>query len=286
MRRLVLAIPLVLAASCSPEVKQVRHSPMPLEQPIAVTREFAVPVLMYHRVSDLTEREARSPLMRDLTVSPADFEEQVKYLKDQGFTFLFARQVEEALQHGKPLPKKAVALTFDDGYKDNFSNAFPILKRYGAKATIFIVTNNLRRPGRLTWPELHEMSGEGVGYGSHTVSHPDLTTLSSEDLRYELRESKRILEEGLSSSITSVAYPAGQYNGVVAYEAREAGYLAGWKKGGGPVEPRHAGDLYLLPRVRVHGRTTATGFKRKVLSGVYVQELRLRQHFKRLLASR
>ncbi|MCH9044927.1 MAG: efflux RND transporter permease subunit, partial [SAR324 cluster bacterium] len=85
-------------------------------------------------------KEALSPLLRDLTVSPAGCERQIAYLVEEGFTFLFAREVEQAVREGTRLPEKSVAITLDDGYIDNFEQAYPILKKYGAKATIFMTT--------------------------------------------------------------------------------------------------------------------------------------------------
>lgn len=107
-----------------------------------------------------------------------------------------------------------------------------------------------------------------MGYGSHTVHHYELTSLTVPQIDFELLESKRVIEEKLIERITAVAYPSGKYNRIVAERTQAAGYQAGWKKGGGPVEPGQ--DMYLLPRVRVHGRTTMSDFRRKVWSGVYV----------------
>ena len=228
--------------------------------------EFAVPVLMYHRICDLTPDEAKSPLMRDLTVSPANFEHQVAYLQQKGFTCLLASDVEAALRERRPLPERSVAITLDDGYRDNFDCAFPILKRYGVPATIFLVTSTVDTAGHLTWSNVAEMRPHPVGYGSHTVTHADLTSLSLDRLDYELRESKRVLESRLIERISAIAYPSGKYNGMVAERTREAGYLAGWKKGGGPVQP--GADPYLLPRMRVKGSTNLDEFKRIVWSGV------------------
>jgi peptidoglycan/xylan/chitin deacetylase (PgdA/CDA1 family) len=243
--------------------------PAGAERALPATRRFAVPVLMYHRVADLTAREARSPLMRDLTVAPADFERQMRYLVENGFTLLLAREVEEAVREDLPLPEKAAAVTMDDGYHDNFEQAFPVLRRYRLPATLFLVTSTIGTARHLAWDEVALMHGEGVGYGSHTVSHRDLTLLSLPELDFELGESKRVLEERLIERITAVAYPAGQYNATVAARAQAAGYLAGWKKGGGPVQP--GADLYLLPRVRVRGCTPWAEFCRAVWSGVYIE---------------
>lgn len=233
-----------------------------------MTENFAVPVLMYHRVCALSEREARSPLLRDLTVSPQDFERQVKYLSDHGFVFLKASQVEEALNQHEPLPEKAVALTMDDGYRDNFTDAFPILRKYRAAATIFLVTNTVDTPGHVAWDDVAVMRQQDVGYGSHTVHHYDLTDLPEAQLDYELRESKRVLEERLAEPVSDVAYPSGAYNALVVARTRCAGYRAGWKKGGGPVQP--GAEPFLLPRVRVRGDTTMEEFKRMVWSGRYL----------------
>ena len=128
----------------------VSHPAPQPARPVTMIEAFAVPVLMYHRVSDLTEAEARSPLMRDLTVAPKDFEEQIRYLVDNGFTFLLARDVEQAVREHRSLPEKAVAITLDDGYKDNFEHAYPILRKYNVPATIFLVTNRSGRRG-LSW---------------------------------------------------------------------------------------------------------------------------------------
>jgi peptidoglycan/xylan/chitin deacetylase (PgdA/CDA1 family) len=233
-----------------------------------LTDQFAVPVLMYHRVADLNAKETRNPLMRDLTVSPAKFEEQVRHLSENGFTFLFASEVETAVLEGKALPERAIAITMDDGYADNFEQAFPILRKYGAKATIFLVTNTLDKAGHLTWDNCRTMQPEGVGYGSHTVHHYELPSLSVAEMDRELRDSKQTIEFRLSAPVTSVAYPSGAYNQTVASRAEAAGYLAGWKKGGGPVQPGM--NAYLLPRVRVNGENSMADFKRKVYSGAYV----------------
>ncbi len=156
----------------------------------------------------------------------------------------------------------------DDGYKNNFEEAFPILRKHRLPATIFLVTSTVDTAGHLSWDDVLIMHKKQIGYGSHTVHHYELTALPLLQLDYELRKSKRVIEEKLVERISAIAYPAGKYNQTVAERAKAAGYLAGWKKGGGPVQP--GDDMYLLPRVRVHGRTTLKEFERKVWSGVYV----------------
>jgi len=233
-----------------------------------LTANFAVPVLMYHRICNLTKREARSPLLRDLTVSPANFEAQVRYLVENDFTILPVTEVESALREGRPLPEKAVALTMDDGYRDNFACAFPILRKYGIPATVFLVTAAVGDEKHLSWDNARAMQAKACGFESHTVHHYDLTLLPADQLDAELRDSKRTIEEKLNMPVTQVAYPSGSYNDTITTQARFAGYHLGWKKGGGPVTP--GDDPYLLPRIRIRGCTDMRDFERKVWSGVYV----------------
>jgi peptidoglycan/xylan/chitin deacetylase (PgdA/CDA1 family) len=228
--------------------------------PVATTAEFAVPVLMYHRIAVLAPDAG--PLLRDLTVSPAEFERQVRYLVENGYSILTAGQVERAVRLREELPVRAVALTLDDGYDDNFTQAFPILRRYGLDGTLFLVTSTVDTPGHVRWGEAREMLEEGMEFGSHTVHHFDLTILSLPELDRELRDSREKLERQLETPVRQIAYPSGQYNERVKERARWAGYLAGWKKGGGWVTPES--DPLLLPRVRVRGSTTMARFIQKV----------------------
>lgn len=278
-----LAIPLCLvvgaALAVGSWVKRVPPPATPVRR--VVTRpskpspklvdDYAVPVLMYHRIDTLTPKEARSPLMRDLTVSPEDFEDQVRYLAEKGFTFLLASDVDEAVRLGKPLPEKAVCITMDDGYSDNFDVAYPVLKRYGAKATVFVVTSSMGKPARLTWGNIGEMHAGGLSFASHTVTHADLTSLSDDRMDYELRVSRAELERRLAEPVRSIAYPSGAYDDRVIERAEVAGYWAGWKKGGGPVMP--GATPMMLPRVRVNGNTSIDAFQRKVWSGVVARAI-------------
>ncbi len=273
MKKFLLAIFVVALVGCTGTRRTetisnvgVIRKPYIQQKVLARTYDFSVPVLMYHRICEMTPQESRNRFLHDLSVSPSDFEAQVKYLKDEGYNFLTVSEIEFALQNGYPLPSKSIALTLDDGYKDNFSEAMPILAKYGAKATIFMVTDNFGRADRLTWSNAREMLRKEISFQSHTKSHPDLTQLSDKQLNHELSDSKLILEQGLNIVVSSVAYPAGEFDKRVISMCKRTGYSAAWKKGGGPVEPQNASKPYELPRIRIHGRTDFAKFKKRVSS--------------------
>ena len=250
----------------------VRPAPLPVTpapSPV-VTADFAVPVLMYHRICNLTPAEECSPLLRDLTVAPTAFDQQMAYLAANGFYVVTVEEIADALREHRSLPEKAIAITMDDGYRDNFSDAFPILQRYHFPATEFLVTATLQTPGHLAWRDIAEMRPL-FNFQSHTVHHFDLTVLPPAELIAELAGAKATLEAALRVSITHLAYPSGAYNDTVMAAARACGYQFAWKKGGGPVTPRD--DPYMLPRVRVRGDTTMEDFARLAWSGVYRERM-------------
>ena len=129
------------------------------------------------------------------------------------------------------------------------------------------------QPQRRTWYEvaLSRINPNNVDYGSHTVSHADLPSLNTELLDFELRESKRFLEDILDEPITSLTYPAGRFDDRVVEHVQRAGYLTAWDKGGGAVRP--GDDPFRLPRVRVHGNTSLKDFERKVWSGYWERKM-------------
>ncbi len=178
-------------------------------------------VLLYHRVA-IVKESWELP-----AVPPIEFEKQLVYLKRYYHVISLATFV-DALKNGfDRLPKKHgrrfVVITFDDGFKDNFTNAFPLLKKYETPATFYISTGFIENPqmqstaysdmGRhefLSWRELQEMANHPlVEIGAHTVSHPRLTDISVEDAMEEIRISKSILEEKLGKTIAIFAYPFG-----------------------------------------------------------------------------
>jgi peptidoglycan/xylan/chitin deacetylase (PgdA/CDA1 family) len=122
------------------------------------------------------------------------------------------------------LPNKAVILSFDDGWKDQFTYAFPLLVKNHYSATFFIFTNSIGRRSFVSWEDLRTMQSAGMSIGSHSVSHPYLTSLATSTLWTEISDSKRILEQYLGTAVNEFAYPFGRYNADIVAMVEKAGY--------------------------------------------------------------
>ena len=170
-----------------------------------------VPILMYHSVSD--NLFGKSHPYYQINTSPGIFARQMKWLRQKGYRTMDLPELLAALETGQDLSKRVV-ITFDDGYRDFYTDAFPVMKQCGFTATIFLATDRIQNtPVRiegvdyLTWRDVRELHGEGIRFGSHTVTHPDLRSLGPEQIDYELGYSKEIIEQKLGTSVGSFAYP-------------------------------------------------------------------------------
>ena len=165
--------------------------------------------------------------------SQKQFYAQQNKLKEEGFC---AVNLEQADNPQKDLPQKSFAITFDDGYENIYTCAFPVLQELGFSATVFMVSGfigkynswdfNFGRKGfrHLSWEQIREMAKYGISFGSHTVNHPDLTKLDRKYVEYELRNSRQTLEEKLGLELKYLSYPFGKYNSSVQEEVKRAGY--------------------------------------------------------------
>lgn len=226
-----------------------------------------IPVLMYHKVSPDSFRNGPG-----LRVTPYEFERQVKYLKESGYTAISLDEVINHREKGISLPNRPVVITFDDGYEDNYTYAFPVLKKYGYTATIFIVYNEVggynqwdikehnTQPFKLlTWEQIRTMQDYGICFESHTLSHPHLTSLTADEARKEICESKIKLEQVLGKPVNYIAYPYGQHNDQICEITRKAGYKAAVSTITGTNQQNT--DRYRLKRLRVNGYLSFDNFK-------------------------
>ncbi|MDU2066253.1 MAG: polysaccharide deacetylase family protein [Sporomusaceae bacterium] len=175
-----------------------------------------VPVLNYHKVDDM-------PIA--LSVAPQDFEEQIAYLAQHGFHSITPKQLYRALKKGEALPENPVLITFDDGYLDNYENAYPILKKYGFTATFFVITDFIGKDPRfMNWDQIRQMQQDGFIIGSHTVNHVPLTDLPPEGVMAELTQSRDKIYAETGQMPRYLAYPTGAYNDTVRKLVHQAGY--------------------------------------------------------------
>lgn len=214
----------------------------------------AVAVLNYHRVSDIDGNA--------LIVTVGEFDAQMKWLADEGYEAITADELADFLERGTKLPRKPVLITFDDGYADNYENAFPILQKYGHKALVFLITDYIGMNGYLSWSEIYEMERGGVVFGSHTVDHEVLTGLSRAAVFHELAVSKAKLDEKLRAPARFLAYPCGYADEDVKELTRRAGYRGAFTVTFGRDAP--GDDMYELSRVPIFGATTHTLVRMKL----------------------
>lgn len=177
----------------------VTPSPAPMATP-KVQGNKNVPILYYHAVNDTIEG------MAELFVSPKEFEKQMEYLKQNNYTVIGF----EDLAHVDAV-QNPVIITFDDGYEDNYTYAYPVLKKYGFKATIFVVGDIIGNPSILNRNQMTEMK-DLISFQGHTMTHQNLTKLKPEEIEWELTESNKQIEAITGKTVHSFAYPEGHYN--------------------------------------------------------------------------
>jgi peptidoglycan/xylan/chitin deacetylase (PgdA/CDA1 family) len=196
-----------------------------------------VPILCYHRLAERCESA--------LCITTSLFEAQMRYLKDNGYRVISMAELEDFLAFRRRIPDKAVVINLDDGYRSAYEIAYPILKKKGFKAGLFIYTDFIGASSdALTWEQLREMTAHGFEVGSHSLSHCDLTKKlegESEDgyterTRREVFLSKQIIDKKLDQNTTYFAYPYGKHNHWILRLCEEAGYTMAFsvKRGGNP----------------------------------------------------
>lgn len=234
-------------------------------------RHSYIRILTYHRISyDLSDR---------LAVSPSAFLEQMQYIHDAGYRVVSMEDIYYHITNREHSLDKLVAITFDDGYLDNYTYAAPILRMFKYDATIFLATDSISDTGKrrrsrmassnapmLNWDEIREMNEQGITIGSHTHTHCDLTQISPKRVIEEIRKSKKIIEEKIKMPVHFFCYPRGKFNNKIKKMVKDAGYLGAYSVLPGPNSRRS--DLYALKRTEVSGEDTLFDFKKK-LSGAY-----------------
>lgn len=172
-----------------------------------------ISVLMYHNIENNPWSEHTASF-----VTKENFEKQLKLITEEKYETVFLKEIEKVTN------KKKIVLTFDDGYKDFYDNAFPLLKKYNVKATLFMISDYTAEKYEkyLSKEQIKELSDSNlVDIGSHTKSHPRLSTLSTDKMEQELKESKEELEDITKKEVTTIAYPYGNWNAKIVNSTKK-----------------------------------------------------------------
>ncbi len=240
-----------------PGLRAQTPSPTPADESPAwdgTLRRIRVPILMYHYIS---EPPPDADVYRlDLSVPPALFRDHLAYLAAHGFAPVTLDALYAALQAGAPLPPRPVILTFDDGYADNYTQAYPLLREFGFVGTFFVMTSgpDLNNPNYLTWAQIAEMAASGMHMESHTRDHPNLRGRDFDFLIYQLLGAQESLAAHTGRTPRMFAYPAGEYDEALLAVLRALGVEEAVTTQHGAL---HTTDAALeLPRLRVRGTTS------------------------------
>ncbi len=208
-------------------------------------QNYVVPILMYHSV-DPDEKNCNM-----ITVNPLTFQRQMNFLKKHRYNVLPLETLVSLIKEKRRIPPRAVAITFDDGYKNVFTHAFPALKKYNLPATAFVIVQEIGRPDRLSWDEVKIMQGSGlITIGSHCLGPEPLVKIKSdEEVKNQIFDSKRILEEKLAGKVNFFSYPEGMFNTEIRKLVIDAGYLGA--VGTNPGRDYPDDDIFVLKRLRI-----------------------------------
>lgn len=223
-----------------------------------------IPILLYHSIANDAD-----PRFRDWVVSPAHFEAHMAWLQANGYESLTVTQLAEHIRR-QSVPERCVVITFDDGFADNLHAALPILQQYDMQATLYVASAYIGGTSRwlqpegegnrpmLDWAGVAALEQAGVEIGGHTLTHPQLDTISIKQARAEIVNNKQELEQKLGHAICSFAYPHGYYSNGVRKVVQEAGYTSACAVKNAMSAPHD--DLFALARIIVPWGTEITTF--------------------------
>lgn len=206
-----------------------------------------LPILMYHHVED--QKTATENKRANLNVPPELFDEHMEYLKNKEYSPIWPVDLINFFDQGTPLPKKPVMITFDDGYEDNGSQAYPVLKKHNIKASIFLATGLMDNPGYLLWRTVDEMKNSSLIYfGNHTWSHSNMGKGYDTDKREINTAENQLNEKGLNG-MKVFAYPYGAESAAATKVLTEMGFKLALTTQPGRIQCK--GMRLDLPRIRI-----------------------------------
>ena len=269
-------------AVSSAESKSVSASLSSKFTPVSTLK---LPVIMFHHINDLSDIPASDKIGIGLRVSPKAFDKQLNYLKENKYTTINMDDLYDYSQGSKALPNKPILLTFDDGYKDSFSKALPILKKYNMIGDFAIITKVLGQNDYMTWDDVKAMKESGNSISSHTQLHcslaypegnsrtifrpspivkeesecPDMNyaaQMNTAQITGELKKSKEILEKNLGNKVRAIIYPFGHWNKQTEEIAKATGYSFGFTVIAQQNENLDLNKPFAISRYRANGQQT------------------------------
>jgi peptidoglycan/xylan/chitin deacetylase (PgdA/CDA1 family) len=213
---------------------------------------------MYHYISEVPPDA--DAYRRDLTVTPERFEAHLRYLQEHGYESVRLADIYETLTTGRPLPERPIVLTFDDGYKDAYTEALPLLQAYGFTGEFFVLATpaHFEAEAYMTWNDMQTMADAGMSIQAHGRDHYDLTQRDYDFLVYQILGAREAVESHTGQPVTFFCYPSGRYDDDVQAVVASAGYLGAVTTAWG-TELR-LDNRYTWPRIRIKGDWTAEAF--------------------------
>lgn len=229
----------------------------PLTVQAGVRRRVRCPILMYHYVSPLPSDADKYRL--DLTVLPENFQAHCEYLAENNYRTVTMAQLYGALMRGERLAPRRVVMTFDDGYADAYTEAFPVLRQFGMTGTFFVVRDFMGQAGYMTWAQAGEMLAAGMEIENHSVSHIDLRGLDRDTLLYQIGAAADAIQSQVGQRPKVFCYPGGRYDPLTVQVVQETGHLMAVTTADGLVHT--SSDALRMARARVRGSTGVQGLE-------------------------
>jgi peptidoglycan/xylan/chitin deacetylase (PgdA/CDA1 family) len=223
----------------------------------AASSRFAIPVLVYHSVSARADGE--------YNITPAKFAEQMGFLARRGYRSITMAEFKRYMHNGTRPDGKLVLLTFDDGYENNYTIAYPVMRRYGFVGTMFMITGWAGSKPFISWDEAARLQRAGWDMMPHTVTHPQLPLLSEEQQLKEIVGSKKAIERHLGTKADVLAYPYGHRSQTTYRIVRGNGFAYAFTFDDGMTTSEQ--DPYLLKRIIVTGKESLAAFAARLTGG-------------------
>ncbi len=232
---------------------------------LSLKKQYVAPIMMYHYFTYNANPNDK------LNTKPDIFERQMRFLRRHKYDIVPLEVLAEMIKQGSKIPRRTITVTMDDGYVNNYTYAFPILKKYKIPATVFLIYDEVERPqnDRLSWAQIKEMQDSGlVTFGSHTLGpNPLINIKSDEELKRQIFNSKKLLEDKLGRLVNTFSYPEGFFTDKIKQLVKDAGYKCAVATS--PGSKFSSSDIFALKRLMISSYSGDTFIFWVQISGYY-----------------